>query len=416
MAHKRLVGRRYDTREAIAILLDDDGRISGWERDPRTGPDPLPWVAPGLIDLQVNGFGGRAFNDASLTVDDVRIVSLGLDQFGVTGYCPTATTDSFDALSRTMSVIARACEQDPDVACRVRGIHLEGPYISPEDGPRGAHPRREVRPPNADEFLRLQDAAAGRIRILTLSPEYPDAPAFISRIVGTGVRVAIGHTNATSDQIHAAADAGASLSTHLGNGSHAQIRRHPNYIWDQLADDRLTASLIVDGHHLPAAVVKCLVRAKTAARCILVSDVVSLAGLPPGRYDLPSLGTVDLLADGRTSLAAQPQLLAGAALPITVGIANMLRFSDEPLSSAIEMASLRPSAIVDRPRPWLQIGQPADLVLFHLSEDLSSAGGASAAGSLSIVATINAGRLVFGKVPATSSADGLPSRPESEVG
>ena len=390
----RIVGRRYDTREPVAVDIDD-GRISNIAGGGLDGEEHLPWIAPGLIDLQVNGYGGRAFNAPGLTDEDVLSISRSLDQFGVTGYCPTATTDSFEALVRTMTIIARACEQDAEVARRVRGIHLEGPYISSQDGPRGAHPLVHARPPDEDEFQRLQEASGGRIRILTMSPEHPGAAAFIARIAATGVLVAIGHTNATSDQIRAAVDAGARLSTHLGNGSHALICRHPNYIWDQLAEDRLTATLIVDGHHLPAEVVKSFVRAKSPQRCILVSDVVSLAGLPPGRYNLPSLGEIDLLENGRTAIAAQPELLAGAVLPITAGIANVLRFTDEDLASAVDMAGPRPAALLGPVRPWLQVGQLADLTVFHLP----GAADKTSVGEVEIVATINSGCLVFGELP-----------------
>jgi N-acetylglucosamine-6-phosphate deacetylase len=395
MPAMRVVGRRYDTREPVAIDIEA-GRISAvCATNPPVASETLPWLAPGFVDLQVNGFGGRAFNDPALTVEDVLRISCTLDRFGVTSYCPTVTTDSGDALLRAMTTLARACEQSAEVACRVPGFHLEGPYISPDDGPRGAHSRQHVRPPDADEFQRLQEAAGGRIRILTLSPEYEASPKFIARLAATGVLVAIGHTNATSDQIQAAVDAGARLSTHLGNGAHGQLRRHPNYIWDQLAEDRLCASLIVDGHHLPAAVVKTFVRAKSPARCILISDVTALGGMPPGHYKTPGLEAVELLDSGRPVMAGQLQILAGAAVPITAGIANLLRFTDEDLGSAVDMASTRPAALLGRSRPWLLVGQPADLAVFHLP----GADKATPVGEVEVVATTNSGRLVFGKLP-----------------
>ena len=391
----RVLGRRYDTREPVVVSVDD-GRISDVSAagQSRAG-DGLPWLAPGFVDVQVNGFDGCEFNDPALTIADVLRISCIFDRFGVTSYYPTATSDSYEVLSRTMATLARACQQSPEVASRVPGFHLEGPYISPEDGARALHPLQHVRPPDVDEFLRLQDAADGRIRILTLSPEYEGAPALIARAAAAGVLVAIGHTAATSDQIQAAVDAGARLSTHLGNGAHAQICRHPNYIWDQLAEDRLTASLIVDGHHLPAAVVKTFVRAKSPARCILISDVTSLGGMPPGRYETPSLGAVELLPSGRPVVAGQTQILAGAAVPITAGIANILRFTDEDLTSAVDMASTRPAALLGNSRPWLQVGQPADMVVFHLP----GADKATPVGEVEVVATINSGRLVFGQLP-----------------
>src|SRR5262249_28292297 len=156
-------------------------------------------------------------------------------------------------------VLAKACDGDARVANAVPGFHLEGPYISSEDGPRGAHPRPHVRAPDRAEFERLQEAAGGRIRLVTLAPESAAAIAFIEWLARRGIVVAIGHTAATAEQIHAAIAAGAKLSTHLGNGSHALLPRHDNYIWAQAAADQLWASLITDGHHLPAAVVRCLV-------------------------------------------------------------------------------------------------------------------------------------------------------------
>ena len=159
-----------------------------------------------------------------------------MDADGVTSFLPTSTTHSFERQSTAMRALATACEQSPEVARRVPGFHLEGPYIATADGPRGAHPLQHVRKPDWDEFQRIQDAARGRIRILTMSPEYDEAPAFIKRVVDSGVLVAIGHTSADANQIQQAVDAGARMSTHLGNGAHGQIRRHPNYIWDQLAE------------------------------------------------------------------------------------------------------------------------------------------------------------------------------------
>ncbi len=240
-----IVARRYDTRCPVAVHIK--GRhIQEVKRLGSNGGDDLPWIAPGFVDLQVNGHGGRDFANSSLTVEDVVAISTALDRDGVTTYCPTTTTHSFETLSTAMATVARACEQSTEVADRVAGIHLEGPYTSAEEGPRGAHPIEHIRPPDWDEFQRLQEAAEGRIRILTMSPEYEGSAEFISKVADTGVLVAIGHTSANADQIRAAVDAGARLSTHLGNGAHGTLRRHPNYIWDQLAEDRLMASLIVD--------------------------------------------------------------------------------------------------------------------------------------------------------------------------
>ena len=377
--------RRYDTEQVVTVTIDDGQIVSITNAD---GPDSqdIPWVSPGFVDLQINGYGGQEFNDLALDTERVAQVSLANDADGVTSYLPTLTTQSFEMLCHGMQAIAAACEEDPRVAQRVIGIHLEGPYLSDQDGPRGAHPKEHCRAPDWDEFQRFQAAAEGNIRLFTISPEFENSAQVIGKVVDSGVVVAIGHTSANSEQIQAAVDAGASMSTHLGNGAHGQIRRHPNYIWDQLAEDRLIASLIVDGHHLPPSVVKAFIRCKTVERCVLVSDITGMAGMPPGLHENASLGKVEVLEDGRLVVPGQRQILAGAALPIGVGIANVMRFADLELATAIGMATSGPAAILGLTPVELAAGAAADLVLFQFPQDEP----------LQVVATISAGELVHG--------------------
>jgi N-acetylglucosamine-6-phosphate deacetylase len=283
-------------------------------------------------------------------------------QHGIGGLCPTLVTNDFEALRHGMSVIRRACENDPAIAHAVPAIHLEGPYISPEDGPRGAHPRQHVRPPDWDEFRRLQDAAAGRIRLLTLAPEHDSALAFIEKVAASGVVVALGHTAASGARIREAITAGARLSTHLGNGCSAVLPRHDNVIWEQLAADQLWASIISDGHHLPPAVVRCLVRAKTPARTILTCDASSLAGLPPGRYREWDQ-EFEVRPEGKVVLPGTAYL-AGSAVFTDVCIGQAIRMVGVSLQEAIEMASARPRELLGLPPRRLEAGMPAELVLF----------------------------------------------------
>jgi len=387
-----LVARRYDTLRPVRIT-HEAGHITAIL--PAAENDDLRIVAPGLVDLQVNGYGGVEFNSPSLTKEQVAQVATAHDAFGVTSLLATCTTDSFELLARSLGVIAEARRRSPEVALRIPGVHLEGPYISAQDGPRGAHPLQHVRPPDWDEFCRLQDAADGAIRLLTVSPEYDNAPEFIAQVAASGVLVAIGHTAATSDQIRAAVDAGARMSTHLGNGAHPQIRRHPNYIWDQLAEDRLTASLIVDGHHLPPAVVKTMFRAKSIERCVLVSDITGLAGMPAGRYST-GLGEVELLPTGKLVPAGQPQLLAGASLPLHGCVPLAMKFAGLDLSAAIDLASVRPARRIGHKGGRLDIGAPATLILFDPPGDLNQ--------PLQIRATLHAGNCVFGSTQSHRAA------------
>lgn len=380
----RVLGCRYDTGEAVSIEIRDQ-RIAAIE--PADRQVRIPWLAPGFVDLQVNGYHGLEFNAPDLTTDQVLQVCHDMDVDGVTSFLPTSTTHSFERQCSAMRTLAAACDESSEVARRIPGFHLEGPYISSADGPRGAHPREHTRPPSWDEFQRIQEAARGRIRILTMSPEYDGSASFIRQVVATGVLVAIGHTNADSAQIQAAVDAGARMSTHLGNGAHGQIRRHPNYIWDQLAEDRLTASLIVDGHHLPPSVVKSFVRGKSAERCVLVSDLVGMAGMPPGRYPETSIGDIEILDNGCIVVGGQRQYLAGAGFPMTYGIANVMRFAQVDLKTAVEMASRWPATLIGGEASGLRVGAKADLVLFDLPADDRS--------PIRVRQTINCGELVY---------------------
>lgn len=323
------------------------------------------YIAPGWIDLQVNGFAGVDYNDP-LTPFEVMARSIdALVSTGVTRCYPTVITGAPDAMRAAITHLVRAKETLPRGEV-FDGLHIEGPHISPDDGPRGAHPARWVRPPELDEFRRWQDLAHGQIRIVTLAPEWPGASAYIETVAAAGVVVAIGHTRATSGQIAEAVAAGATLSTHLGNGAHAVLPRHPNYIWDQLADDRLTASFIADGIHLPASFLTVALRAKGIARSALVTDASAPAGAAPGRYRLGEQA-VDLTADGRVVLAGQDRL-AGSALRMDQAIADAMRLAGVSLADAVAMATTTPARAGRVPgrRHGLTAGDRADLVRFRV--------------------------------------------------
>jgi N-acetylglucosamine-6-phosphate deacetylase len=290
---------------------------------------------PGLFDLQVNGFGGIDFNGTELTSSRVAEALDRVRATGVTRCLPTLITSSLDQFARNARVIART--PHPAIA----GLHMEGPYLSSADGPRGAHPREHVRGASIDDFNRRQDAADGRIVLVTLAPEVPGALPLIGHLVASGVRAAIGHTAATPGQIGEAVAAGATLATHLGNGCAQLLPRHPNVIWELLAADAVFASLIADGHHLPPATIKAMVRAKGPGRTVLVTDAVAAAGCAPGRY---AIGGVDgdLDEDGRVSLPGTPYL-AGSSLTMDRAIANTARFTGLPIDQVIPMASTIPA-------------------------------------------------------------------------
>jgi N-acetylglucosamine-6-phosphate deacetylase len=257
---------------------------------------------------------------------------------GVTRFLPTLITAALEPFTRLARLIADV--DDPAIA----GIHLEGPYISPDDGPRGAHPRAHVMAASRDDFSRRQESARGRIVLVTLAPEVPGALPLIEHLARAGVCVAIGHSAATPQQIRDAVAAGATLSTHLGNGCAAVLPRHPNVIWEQLAADDLHASFIVDGHHVPPATVKAMVRAKSPRRTILVTDAMAAAGCGPGTYRIGDV-SVDVAADRRVSLSGTPYL-AGSALTMPEAIGNTVRFTGMPLDEVVPMATAIPAAYI----------------------------------------------------------------------
>jgi N-acetylglucosamine-6-phosphate deacetylase len=342
-------------------------------------------VAPGLIDIQINGYGGVDFNDTNTTTEQITAATRKLWRTGVTAFCPTIITESFDHISKCISNLVRAADESPEFARAMLGIHVEGPFISPDDGPRGAHPKQHARAPDWNEFQRWQDASHGRIRIVTLSPEWPGAIDFIERAACSGVVVAVGHTAATPAQIADAASAGARLSTHLGNGSHAKIDRHPNYIWEQLANDHLWASFIVDGHHLPPSVVKCFLRSKGVARSILITDAIAAAGLPAGRRRLGNV-EVEVTPERRVNLPGTPYL-AGSVLEMPEAVAKTVQYSDATLDDALRMASANPAALLGLGAEFgsIEIGRRADLTLFRWDEENST---------LDVAATIVNGEMV----------------------
>lgn len=354
-----ITGLDPSTGEGIAAHVAN-GKIAAIVAE--RAPDQV-YLSAGLIDLQINGYGGLDLNSGSVAPDQVIALTEAIASLGVTAFLPTLITASEASLCAALSAIAAARRGHPIAARMIAGVHIEGPSISPIDGPRGAHPLAHVRAPSLTEFQRWQTASDHLVRLVTLAPEQPGSEAYIRALTAGGVHVAIGHTAASPEQIRRAVDAGARLSTHLGNGASAMLPRHPNFIWSQLADDRLTATFIADGHHLPADAFKTMLRAKGLERAILVSDSVSLAGMPPGRYDQAIGGAVVLDANGRIGVADTPYL-AGAGLPLSATVAIAAAMADLTLADALRLATINPGRFVDG-RGRLAVGEPADLIRFN---------------------------------------------------
>lgn len=323
------------------------------------------YVSPGWVDLQVNGFAGVDYNDPTSPADKIAESIEVQRSTGVVRFYPTVITGSEDDMRGSLRNLAKVRRTIANGSAML-GFHVEGPWISPLDGPRGAHPRHHVRAPSTEEFQRFQDAAEGGIRLVTLSPEHTEAPRVIEHMVANNVVVSIGHTNATEQQLADAVSAGATMSTHLGNGAHATVPRHDNYIVHQMADDRLYAGLIVDGIHLPPAYAKIALRAKGPHRSILVTDAVAPAHCEPGIYRLGEQ-EVELLPERRVELVSSRRL-AGSALSMDRGVENAMRFAGLTLHESTRLATANPGAAMGlgERTEYLTPGQAADFTLFRL--------------------------------------------------
>jgi len=324
------------------------------------------YIAPGLIDLQINGFVGVDFSDQDLTIDDLHKATKALWKVGVTTFLPTVITNDQKSLKKSFLILASALD-DEEIGLSIPGFHLEGPYISPVQGYRGAHLEKYIRIPDWDEFSKLQKAAHNRISLITIAPEVNGAISFIRKCTETGVVVSLGHHNGSAEIIKQAADAGASMSTHLGNGCANAIDRHDNPLWPQLAEDRITATIIADGFHLNKAEVQCFYKMKGVENTILVSDALDLAGLPPGEYTRGE--RIVLLTPDVVKFPAE-NCLAGAATPISTCVLNIMKFTDCSLGNAIQMATTNPARLLGlHDIGEIKQGKRADLILFAIEDN-----------------------------------------------
>lgn len=371
----------YQTGKPVIIELDGE-QISKIKPSSKALPTKI-YAAPGLIDLQINGFMGVDFSDQNLAPEGFLKATKALWEKGITSFLPTVITASRENLLKSFELLAKA-SQNTEVEKSVPGFHLEGPYISPEKGFRGAHLEKYIRKPEWNEFTALQKASGNKIKLITLAPETDGVLPFIEICKKLGVVVSLGHHNGNADQIDKAVDAGATLSTHLGNGCANLIDRHNNPIWPQLANDGLAISIIADGFHLNKQEVRTFFKAKGLDRTILVSDALDLAGMPPGEYiraERKVLLTPDVVK------FPEENVLAGAASPISACVTNMMKFTGCSLGEAIQMASTNPARLMG----WnnigeLAVGKRADIILFTIEN-----------GKMVIQKTIVAGKVVYEK-------------------
>jgi N-acetylglucosamine-6-phosphate deacetylase len=327
------------------------------------------FVAPGLIDNQVNGFAGVSFSfsGVELTSEGIEKATRALWEAGVTTYLPTLTTNSHELLIKNFKILAEAIG-NPGLHGSIAGFHLEGPYISPEDGYRGAHPVKYVREPDWNEFIEFYEASGKNILQVTLAPELEGAMDFILRCHEKGIVVALGHHNASAQIISEAVDNGARISTHLGNGCANLINRHRNPLWPQLSDDRLMISIIGDGFHLLPEEIRVFYKVKGPDKTIITSDVTHYSGLAAGEYITPEGDTIELTPEGMLRYPAQ-DVLYGSAAPITKGVGNVMKVTGCSLEQAVQMAATNPARLYGlTDRGEIKPGMRADLIFFTMED------------------------------------------------
>lgn len=301
------------------------------------------YFGPGLVDLQVNGANGIDFNDPNISVSDIEFATHFLLSKGVTTFFPTLITNEDQVIISILSTFRKACESNSTVASCIEGIHLEGPFISSAEGAKGAHNPKYIQKPNWDLIQEFQEASGGRIKLITMAPELENAFSFIKTCCGNGIKVAFGHSSATIEDLEKGVQAGASLSTHLGNAVPLLLPRHPNILWDQLSLDPLHSSLIADGFHVPDSFLKVVLKVK-GEKAFLVSDATKFCGMPTGEYKTHIGDEVMLSPNGRLSLKNGNGLLAGASKTLPEGLEYLIEKKLATLSRAWKMASVLPAA------------------------------------------------------------------------
>ncbi|MRI01157.1 N-acetylglucosamine-6-phosphate deacetylase [Kriegella sp. EG-1] len=358
-------GFLYSNQQFVQIETTN-GKISKITSSSEVENGSKLYLSPGLIDVQINGYMGVDFSGPDLTVSDVKKATKALWKAGVTSYFPTLITSDINRLKKNFAIMAEA-RKDPEIAKSIPGFHLEGPYISPIAGFRGAHLEKYIKNPDWEEFKELQKAADNGIILITLAPELDGAIPFIRKCVESGVVVSLGHHNGSEKDVQHAVDAGARMATHLGNGCANEINRHHNPIWPQLSEDKISISIIADGYHLTKEEVRTFYKSKGVNKTILVSDALDLAGMPPGEY---VRGERTLLLTPNVVKLPKENVLAGAASPISKCLSVFMNFTQCSLQDAIQMASTNPAELFElNTIGEIKQGKRADLILFRMENN-----------------------------------------------
>ena len=312
------------------------------------------YVLPALVDIHTHGANGYDFNTADLN-GMKRIMEFYVSH-GVGTVFPTVMTDSDEVICRQLALIAELSKDYPEI----KGIHLEGPFLSKEYC--GAMPAEYLQKPSMDKFLTYQKAAEGKIKLITVSPELPDAIAFISELNDSKVVVSLGHSGADGETVSKALKAGAKSFTHFGNAMSQLDRRDLNMVGSALLSDAY-CEVICDGKHVDRDVLRLLVKTKGINKVVGVTDSMMAAGMPDGFYSLSNQSVQ--VVDGNVMLAGT-NVRAGSTLDAYQGLANVVTFTGLPLNEAIKLWTVNPAKLVglsDR-IGTIEVGKDADFIIF----------------------------------------------------
>ncbi len=367
IAQENIEGLFYLDEKPVSIIIKD-GRISELNRiDKLTVGNEKIYIAPGLIDNQVNGFNGVsfAFGEGELSEEGVIKATRALWERGVTTYLPTLTTNSHQLLLKNFTILGKSSNNE-SLLGSIPGFHLEGPYISPIDGFRGAHSTNFIHKPDWNELMEFYKASGNKILTITVAPEIEGAIEFIKRCSELGIVVALGHHNGSTEIINRAVEAGAKISTHLGNAMSNTINRHVNPLWPQLSNDNLMISIICDGFHLLPEQIRTFYKVKGPEKTIITSDVTMYANLKPGIYKNIDGEEIELTHEGKIQYPAQ-KVLAGSASTLDKGVGHIMKVTGCTLADAIRMASTNPARLYNlNDRGVIEVGKRADLILFTI--------------------------------------------------
>ncbi|MCK9331091.1 MAG: amidohydrolase family protein [Candidatus Cloacimonetes bacterium] len=358
------------SNNAMSLSIEDGYLSSSEAIEKRAG---MPYFCPGLIDVQINGNLGIDYSGEELSFEEILTICRSVAERGTLQHFPTIVTRPESTIERNLAIIARSVRQNSLIASEITGIHVEGPYISPVDGPRGAHDLRYVRKPSIKELDRWIDCSEGLLKIVTIAPEIEGACEFIEYATRKGIVCSIGHCQPTGDQVDAAVKAGARVCTHLGNGSAAMLDRLSNHIISILANDSIAVTLIADGAHLPPRAVNVFSKCRNEDDVVIITDLAPMAGMPKGVMNWGNM-TVEIVEDGSVRLAGTPYL-AGAGSPLIRNIGNYVRYTGKKLQAAVKACTFNPTRIygLDADRMGLCVGRKADFIVFDWDEKSSIA-------------------------------------------